>query len=58
MRIRVFGDSFVSVDDFAQAFVDIAKQHDVKYVKMDESVKAVPSTESEKKIKTSESISA
>jgi D-3-phosphoglycerate dehydrogenase / 2-oxoglutarate reductase len=51
MRILVFGDSFVSVDDFAQAFVDIAKQHDVKYVKMDESVKAAPSTESEKKIK-------
>ena len=51
MRILVFGDSFVSVDDFAQAFVDIAKQHDVRYVRMDETVKAVPSTESEKKIK-------
>jgi D-3-phosphoglycerate dehydrogenase / 2-oxoglutarate reductase len=51
MRILIFGDSFVSVDDFTQAFVDLAKQHDVKYVKMDESVKAVPSTESEKKIK-------
>jgi D-3-phosphoglycerate dehydrogenase / 2-oxoglutarate reductase len=51
MRILVFGDSFVSVDDFTQAFVDIAKQHDVRYVKMDEGVKAVPSTESEKKIK-------
>ena len=51
MRILVFGDSFVSVDDFAQAFADIAKQHDVRYVRMDESVKVVPSTESEKKIK-------
>ena len=51
MRILVFGDSFVSVNDFAQAFADIAKQHDVRYVRMDESVKAVPTTPSEKRIK-------
>ncbi|HUK80595.1 MAG TPA: NAD(P)-dependent oxidoreductase [Nitrososphaerales archaeon] len=51
MRILVLGDSFVSVDDFAQAFSEIAKQHAVRYVKMDESQKAVPVTESEKRIK-------
>ena len=51
MRILVFGDSFVSVDDFTQAFAEIAKQHEVRYVRMDESLKAVPSTDSEKRIK-------
>ena len=51
MRILVFGDSFVSVDDFTQAFSELAKHHDVRYVRMDESVKAVPTTPSEKRIK-------
>jgi len=51
LRVLVFGDSFVSVDDFAQAFSEIGKQHDVRFVKMDESQKAVPATDSEKRIK-------
>jgi len=51
LRILVFGDSFVSVDDFKQAFAEAAKLHDVRYVRMDESQKAVPSTDSEKRIR-------
>ena len=51
MRILVFGDSFVSLDDFSQAFAELAKQHDVRYVKMDETQKIVPATDSEKRIK-------
>ena len=51
MRILVLGDSFVSVDDFMRAFSEISKHHDVRYVRMDESQKAQPSTDSEKRIK-------
>ena len=51
MRILVFGDSFVSVEDFTQAFSEIAEHNEVRYVRMDESEKAVPFTDSEKRIR-------
>ena len=47
----MFGDSFVSVDDFAPAFAEIAKLHQVRYVKMDERNPHVPKTDSEKRIR-------
>ena len=47
----VFGDSFVSVADFTEAFSELAKEHEVRYVRMDESRTDVPSTDSEKRIK-------
>jgi D-3-phosphoglycerate dehydrogenase / 2-oxoglutarate reductase len=51
LKILVFGDSFVSVDDFAPAFAGIAKDHHVRYVKMDERNPHAPKTDSEKRIR-------
>lgn len=51
LRIIVFGDSFVKVEDFVPAFAEIAKDHDVRYVKMDEGQTLVPKTDSEKRIR-------
>lgn len=47
LKILVFGDSFVTVEDFALAFREIAKDHDVRYVKMAEarSVRKPPDME-------------
>lgn len=51
LRILVFGDSFVSVEDFTSAFSEIAKDVKVRYVKMDEQQHIIPSTDSEKRIR-------
>ena len=51
MRVLVFGDSFVTVEDFAPAFAEIAKDHGVRYVRMDEKIQLVPETDSEKRIR-------
>jgi phosphoglycerate dehydrogenase-like enzyme len=51
LRILVFGDSFVTVEDFTQAFEEIRRSHDVRYVKMDESQRLEPKTDSEKRIR-------
>jgi len=51
LKILVFGDSFVTVDDFAPAFAEIAKAHQVRYVKMDERTPYVPKTDSDRRIR-------
>jgi phosphoglycerate dehydrogenase-like enzyme len=51
LRILIFGDSFVTVDDFARAFAELRKNHTVRFVKMDESQRLVPKTDSENRIK-------
>lgn len=51
VRILVFGDSFVRVGDFVSAFSEIEKEHDVRYVTMDESQLLMPKTDSEKRIR-------
>ena len=51
LRIVVFGDSYVTVEDFMQAFDEIAKSHDVRYVKVDESRRLLPETDSENRIR-------
>lgn len=51
MKILVAGDSFVTVEDFEQAFSGISEDNEVRYIKMDEKESFMPSSESEKRIK-------
>lgn len=51
MKIVVFGDSFIGVDVFRDAFKEIAKNNDVRFVVLDEGQKLVPSTSSERSLR-------
>ncbi len=51
MKILVAGDSFVTVEDFANAFSEISKSHDVRFIRMNEEENLHPTSDSEKKIK-------
>ena len=51
MKILVAGDSFVTVENFTRAFSEISKQHDVRFIRMNEAENFQPNSDSEKKIK-------
>lgn len=51
MKIVIFGDSFIGLDTFRQAFENISKTEEVTFVKVDEEQKLVPSTPSEKSLR-------
>ena len=48
MKILVAGDSFVTVEDFKNAFSEISKTNDVRFILMNEEEKLVPASDSEK----------
>jgi phosphoglycerate dehydrogenase-like enzyme len=51
MKILVAGDSFVSTKDFENAFSDISKRNQVKFIRMNEEEKMFPKTQSEKALR-------
>jgi D-3-phosphoglycerate dehydrogenase / 2-oxoglutarate reductase len=51
MKILVAGDSFVTLEDFSKAFSEIAKNQDVRFIRMNEAESLIPSSDSEKRIK-------
>jgi D-3-phosphoglycerate dehydrogenase len=51
MKVVVFGDSFIGVDVFRQAFAGIAKVNDVRFLAVDEEKKLYPATASERSLR-------
>ncbi len=51
LKIVVFGDSFIGVDAFREAFKEISKNNEVRFVALDEAQKFVPSTLSDKSLR-------
>jgi len=51
MKVVVFGDSFINVEVFRQAFQPIAKTEEVRFLSMEEGQALTPSTASEKTIR-------
>jgi phosphoglycerate dehydrogenase-like enzyme len=51
LRILIFGDSFISVEDFQRAFSKISKTNQVTFMHLNEQDHMIPQTESEKSIK-------
>jgi len=51
LKILVAGDSFVSLDNFRKAFSEISKSNSVEFIEMNENMKLIPTTTSEKRIK-------
>ncbi len=51
MKIVVFGDSFIKVEVFRNAFSEIAKGNDVRFISVDEKQRLIPTTPSEKSLR-------
>jgi D-3-phosphoglycerate dehydrogenase len=51
MRILAVGDSYLPTAVFEQAFEDLAEEHDIDYVQLDETSELVPTTGSERRIR-------
>jgi len=51
MKMLVVGDSFITLDYFRNAFADMAKTNEVRFLQLDESQKLVPESASEKSLR-------
>jgi D-3-phosphoglycerate dehydrogenase len=51
LRILVVGDTFITIEDFRNAFASIARANEVRYVQLDESEKLVSASDSEKSLR-------
>src|ERR1017187_7941976 len=47
----VIGDSFITLEDFKNAFAAVARTNEVRFVQLDESEKLVPTSASEKSLR-------